>query len=250
MKRRKFVTAAAASTLVSPLTFAKPVDERDDSNHEIYDLQTYELTFGSNRQVLMDYLKEIKSPYLKKMGAKHFMMFTELGSPEPAKLWTLTAYPDFKSYHNAIAQGKNEALVKQSQRYADAGQTYNRISSSLLYAFEGIKQMKEPIENAGLFELRIYEGSNEDAVRRKIKMFNKEELDLFYRVDLNPIFFGNMVVGPYMPALVYMLNYRDMEHRVSAWKDFLEHPEWNAMKVKEEYANSVSNIRRIFLELT
>lgn len=247
MKRRKFVTAAAASTLVSPLAYATTSENNDDSSREIYDLQTYELTFGGDRQALMQYLKEVKSPYLNKMGAKHYMMFTELGNPEPAKLWTLTAYPDFDSYQNAVAMGE-EALTKQSQEYASAGQTYNRISSSLLYALEGIRQMKEPIENAGLFELRIYEGVNEDAVRRKIKMFNKEELDLFYKVDLNPIFFGNMIVGPYMPSLVYMLNYRDMSHRTSAWKEFVEHPEWNAMKVKEEYANSVSNIRKIFLE--
>lgn len=176
------------------------------------------------------------------------MIFTELGGAQPSKIWTLAAYPDFVSYQKALTHSGSEAMVKQSESYTAAGQTYNRISSSLLYAFEGIKQMNDPIEGAGLFELRIYEGMNEDAVRRKIKMFNKEELALFYKVGLHPVFFGDMVVGAHVPSLVYMLNFRNMEHRDTAWSEFVAHPDWNRMKVKEEYANTVSNIRRIFLE--
>ncbi|MDH3708822.1 MAG: NIPSNAP family protein [Cyclobacteriaceae bacterium] len=247
MKRRKFVTAAAASSLVSPLAFGATRSQMED-DHEIYDLSTYELTFASNRQALLDYLNQTKAPFVKKKGARSFMMFMEVGDPEPTRLWTLTTYPDLVSYHHVIASPAQAQLQAQSEAYAKAGQTYNRISSSLCYAFEGLKQMKDPIANAQLFELRIYEGVNEDAVHRKIKMFNQEELDLFYRVDLNPIFFGRMVVGPYIPSLVYMLNFRDMDHREAAWKDFLAHPEWDNMKVKPEYARTVSNIRRIFLK--
>jgi len=138
--------------------------------------------------------------------------------------------------------------MEQSKAYIEAGQTYNRINSSLLQAFASIPQMKQPINGAELFELRIYEGVNEDAVRRKIKMFDVEELDLFYRTDMNPIFFGKMLVGPYIPSLVYMLNFRDMQHRQEAWDTFINHEEWNRMKVKPEYANSVSNIRKVFLK--
>ncbi len=246
MKRRKFVTAAAASSLVAPLAFGTSRSQVED--HEIYDLQTYELTFASNRQALLDYLNQTKAPFIKKMGARSFMMFMEVGDPEPTRLWTLATYPDFTSYQNMIASPAQAQLQAQSEAYAKAGQTYNRITSSLCYAIEGLKQMKDPIGNAQLFELRIYEGVNEDAVHRKIKMFNQEELDLFYRVDLNPIFFGRMVVGAFMPSLVYMLNFRDMDHRDAAWKDFLAHPDWNKMKAKPEYAHTVSNIRRIFLK--
>lgn len=248
MKRRKFVTAAAASSLISPLAFAEARNKPGQSDHEIYHLQTYELTFGGNRQALLDHLKNHKVPFLKSMGARSSMMFMEVGDPEPTKLWALTTFPDFESYAQVVAPSSQAQLQNLSQAYAAAGQTFNRISSSLLIAFEGLKQMKDPIDNAELFELRIYEGVNEDAVHRKIRMFNEEELDLFYRVDLNPVFFGHMIVGPYMPSLVYMLSFRDMDHRSKAWDDFLGHPDWNKMKEKPEYANTVSNIRRVFLK--
>lgn len=250
MKRRKFVAAAATSSLISPLAFASSTykNSGEEVTSEVYELQSFELTFGGNKAALMSYLKEIKGPHLRKMGASHFMLFTELGDAEPAKVWSLAAFPGFQSYENTLSSQSQEDFISQSRDYASAGKTYNRISSSLLYAFDGLKQMLKPIEGANLFEMRIYEGINEDAVHRKIKMFNKEEIELFYKVDLNPVFFGNMVIGPYVPSLVYMLNFRDMDHREAAWKKFIDHPDWNTMKVKDEYANSVSNIRKIFLK--
>ena len=249
MKRRKFVTTSASIALAPWALTDVPTNQSATKAvaGELYDLKTFELKFGGNHQALMDYLEKVHNPFLHSLGAKT-MMFKETGASEPAKLWTLTAYPNLSSYQKSFLLESHPEVLIKSKKYIEAGVTYNRISSSLLLAFASIPQMKDPIEGAGLFELRIYEGLNEDAVRRKIKMFDHEELDLFYRTDMNPIFFGKMLVGPYIPSLVYMLNFRDMEHRQQAWDTFLNHEEWNRMKVKPEYANSVSNIRKIFLK--
>ena len=250
MKRRKFMAAAATTAVAAPFATAKSIDPSADNGNEIYELRTYQMAWGGNGAALMSYLKDVEAPFLKNQGANHFMIFNETGQSQPTNMWVLSSFPDFSSYQQSFTNRSNDNYIKQAASYANAGKTYERISSSLLYAFDGLKQMETPIENASLFELRIYEGVNEDAVRRKTKMFNDEELELFYKVDLNPIFFGNMLSGPYVPSLVYMLNYRDMDHREAAWKDFLEHPDWDAMKNKEIYANTVSNIRRVFLELS
>jgi hypothetical protein len=249
MQRRKFIAAAAVTSITAPFASAKSISSPAPGDNEIYELRTYEMTWGGNQSALMSFLKDVEGPYLKDQGANHFMIFNETSQSQPTNLWVLSSFPDFSSYQQAIANRTDDSYLARASSYADAGKIYNRISSSLLYAFDGLKQMKTPIERASLFELRIYEGVNEDAVRRKIKMFDDEELELFYKVDLNPIFFGQMITGPYVPSLVYMLNYRDMDHRDKAWKDFLEHPDWNVMKVKPEYANTVSNIRRVYLEL-
>ena len=250
MQRRKFMAAAATTVAAAPFATANSIDPSVQDGHEIYELRTYEMAWGGNRSALMSFLKDVEAPYLKSQGANHFMIFNESGQALPTQMWVLSSFPDFASYQQAFTNRSNDQYLAQAASYANAGKTYERISSSLLYAFDGLKQMKVPIDGASLFELRIYEGVNEDAVRRKTKMFNDEELDLFYKVDLNPIFFGNMITGPYVPSLVYMLNYRDMEHRDKAWEDFLGHPDWDAMKNKEIYANTVSNIRRVFLELS
>ena len=78
-------------------------------------------------------------------------------------------------------------------------------------------------------------------------MFNDEEIPLFLKVKLNPVFFGDMIIGPYRPCLTYMLNFKDMAERDANWQTFVQHPEWKVMSAKKEYANTVSNIRKIFL---
>ena len=126
---------------------------------------------------------------------------------------------------------------------------YNRYESWLLHAFDGFPILEKPIDGNALFELRTYESINEDALRRKIKMFNDEEVPIFKDAGLPPLFFGEMLAGPYRPALTYMVHCKDMEASQNGWKAFLNHPDWNRIKVLPIYANTVSNIRNTFLQL-
>ncbi len=78
-------------------------------------------------------------------------------------------------------------------------------------------------------------------------MFNTEEIDLFLKVGIQPVFFGQILAGEYMPALTYMVGFRDMADRDAIWNRFGASEEWKKMVVKPEYADTVSNIRRTFL---
>ena len=51
--------------------------------------------------------------------------------------------------------------------------------SGIYIAFDGLPKLIKPKEGSKLFELRTYEGYSEDAVRRKVKMFNEEEFAIF-----------------------------------------------------------------------
>ncbi|MFW5756857.1 MAG: NIPSNAP family protein [Tangfeifania sp.] len=44
-----------------------------------------------------------------------------------------------------------------------------------------------------------------------------------------------------------MLWFKDMEERDANWAKFVSSDEWNVMKVKPEYANTVSKVRKKFL---
>jgi hypothetical protein len=107
--------------------------------------------------------------------------------------------------------------------------------------------MIKPQKGSQLFELRTYEGYSEDAVRRKVKMFNKEEFSIFEATGLHSVFFGEQVSGPLMPALTYMLSFSSMEERDANWDKFRVHPDWKRVSALPEYANSVSDIKRTFL---
>jgi hypothetical protein len=117
-----------------------------------------------------------------------------------------------------------------------------------MIAFDGLPKMIVPESGPRIFEVRTYEGYSEDAVARKIKMFNNEEFTIFNRVKLNPVFFGEIIAGPNLPALTYMVTFKNMEERDKAWKAFGPDPDWQRVSKLPEYANSVSRIFKTFLE--
>lgn len=247
MKRRKFLSASAAAF---PLALGA-TGATADTDRQLIELRTYEIKFGgSGQKILREYLEETLQPALQRQGCKDFLVMKELGNEEPAKIWTLISYPDAETYLRAQDLSQDETYRKAAAIYNDVPAerpVYTRYTSQLLHAFGGMPAVAQPGRDAGLFELRTYEGYSEDAVRRKIKMFDVEEIDLFHEVGLHPVFFGRMISGPYRPCLVYMLHFRDMEERNTNWGKFGPHPKWQEMKARPEYANSVSNIRKVFL---
>ena len=116
-----------------------------------------------------------------------------------------------------------------------------------MIAFSGIPTMKVPSQTERVFEFRNYESFSEEAGQRKIKMFNEGELDIFYKTGLNPVFFGEVLIGQNLPCLSYMLVFKDIEERDANWEKFIAHPEWKHMSQLPEYANTVSQVNRTFL---
>lgn len=251
MKRRKFIqSSVVASALPLGIVQSQTTNQPVAPAKALYELRTYEMKFRGDQNLLTDYLKNTLQPALKRMGANHFMLFKELGNSDPANIWLLISYPDHNSYIRAQNLSSDAGYTAASAAYhalPPEKALYNRYTSMLLLAFDGLPQLMLPIKDASIFELRTYEGYSEDAVRRKVKMFNDEEFPLFYKVKLNPVFFGENIAGPHRPCLTYMLNFKDMAERDANWKTFIDHPEWKAMVGKPEYADTVSNIRKTFL---
>ena len=151
----------------------------------------------------------------------------------------------------SIALEKDEAFIKDARKYGEIPKDkfpIKRYTTSLFRAFDGIPKMLKPENNSMIFELRTYEGNNDDAVSRKVKMFNEGELNIFDEVGLHSVFFGEKFSGPDMPCLTYMLAFKDMKERDENWKKFGPHPEWKRIVKLPEYANTVSNISRVFLK--
>jgi hypothetical protein len=64
------------------------------------------------------------------------------------------------------------------------------------------------------------------------------------------VFFGKILAGKYMPALMYMLWFTDMDEREANWKKFIDSAEWKTMSGKAIYADTVSKVRKKFLTPT
>jgi hypothetical protein len=219
---------------------------------EYYELRTYSIPFNGSEQALHDYLEDTLLPALNQYGVENIGVFEALGDPTPKQIVLLIPYKDISAYGDVIAALAADTNYLEKRKAYDAvphnKRVYTRFSSSFYIAFDGLPQIVKPKEGSQLFELRTYEGYSEDAVRRKVKMFNEEEFSIFDATGLHSVFFGEQVSGPMMPALTYMLSFSSMEERDANWKKFIVHPEWKRVSGLEEYAHSVSDIKRTFLK--
>lgn len=216
---------------------------------EFYELKVYQLT-GSGKAQIKKFYTEAVIPSLNNWGAK-VGAFEEYGLEEPPKIYLLHIYQNPAQYYEIAMRLRNDkSYLESAKTYMQTPPTqliFERYETFLMDAFDAIPNLRVPDKSRGLFELRTYESYNEDAALRKVKMFNAEEIALFDKVGLKSVFFGQILAGPLMPALTYMLSFKDMAEREANWAKFRASDEWNVMRVKEEYVNTVSMVRKKFL---
>jgi hypothetical protein len=226
--------------------------EQVRKNNEVYEFRVYHMR--RNLNPLENYFSKALIPALNRLGVKNVGVFTEVSKNEPPIVYALIPYKSFEDFGRInLALRTDKEFLQAKAEYDQIPlerMVYERYDSSLMLAFDGMPQMMVPAKKPRLFELRIYEGYSEDAVKRKVKMFNEGEIDIFKKVKINGVFFGENITGKGLPCLTYLSVYDDMAARDQAWKEFLAHPDWVTMSKLPEYANTVSRIHRIFLEPT
>ena len=253
MKRRNFLKGAAAIAAVTTTNGVMASTNLPVQDKEFYEFRIYELTGSSAKDTLKTYLTGALLPLFSKFGIK-LGAFEEFDKEDPPKVYTLFVYPSSEVYFQLQKElTMNNDYRTAAKNYFElpaAKPVFERYETFLMEAFDGLPKLQFPDKNRGLFELRTYESYNEDAARRKIAMFNDEELPLFDEVKLHPVFFSKILAGKYMPALIYMLWFKDMEERDANWKNFSDSAEWKAMSAKPIYADAISKVRRKFLTPT
>lgn len=150
---------------------------------EYYELRTYSIPFNGSEKALHDYLEKALLPTLNRYGVENIGVFEALGEPTPKQIILLVPYQDIATYGKVVAGLEEDNNYLEARKACDAvphdKRVYTRFSSSFYIAFDGLPQIVKPKTGSRLFELRTYEGYSEDAVRRKVKMFNKEEFTIF-----------------------------------------------------------------------
>jgi hypothetical protein len=126
-----------------------------------------------------------------------------------------------------------------------------RCESSLMAAFSHMPGIEPPAFKERIFELRIYESHSVKAGKKKVEMFNEGgEIAIFRKTGLNPVMFGETIIGPNLPNLTYMLAFKDMAERDQRWQVFRDDPDWKKLSADPAYKDTVSNITDIILRPT
>jgi len=252
MKRRQFVSSAAlaaAALGTTPSAFAK---NNPPTGKQVYEFREYEMRRSTAE--VDKWLSTALIPALNRAGVPQVGVWSEWGKSEPPKLYVLIPYTSLQNWMDVTTKLKADAAYQTaSQAYNAIPATnppYERFSTSLLIAFDGMPQLKLPAKTQRFLELRKYESYNDDAATRKIAMFNKEEFPIFDRSGLHSVFFGQTIAGEGMPNLIYMIGFDSIDERDANWKKFLDDPDWKRVSALPEYANTVSKIVKTYLEPT
>lgn len=258
MRRRNFIAGSGALTLGGMLPGALAAEKQlmpsGGMVSEIYELRKYTLT-ATGRLPFDQYWHAVTVPALTRNGARCVGVFEELTPSDPAYMYVLVVYPSWNEYLQLSDKIATDDTFMERKQFWDnipsQDKPFERYDTWILEAFSGFQQLLQyDITEDRIFEMRTYEGYNEDAVRRKVGMFNNEEIDIFRKTGLHPVFFSKMVAGPQMPALTYLLKFKDMAERDANWKVFVDSPDWKGIKDKPEYAETVSKIIQVFLKPT
>lgn len=269
MDRRDFVSAALAAggALLPGAAFAAraqgaPTGQARDNMAEHYEIRRYHLRRGPGQQVTDAYLRQAAVPAWQRAGTGPVGVFSVMIGPDSPSFYVVIPHKGIAAFSTLPERLKADAeYQKAAATFLDVAATdpaFVRIESSLTRAFEGMPRLELPFgggENAKrsrIFELRIYESHSEKAAKKKIEMFNIGEIAIFRRAGLQPVFFGETLIGRNMPNLTYLLVYEDMAARDKQWSAFGSDPEWKKLSTTPGFSDAdiVSNISNVYLRPT
>jgi len=255
MKRREFLSASFFAGAASLSTIAATINKSNETKPEYYELRRYHMLNRSKQNVLNDFLQNAAIPAMNRIGIEPVGVFSVMYGPNSPTLYVLLPHKSLESF--AVAT----SLLTADAKYQRAGASflnaplsdpaYVRMESSLMVAFEQMPKLKVPEKRARIFELRRYENHSVKASKKKIEMFNVGgEIEIFLKTGLQPVFFGETLIGARLPNLTYMLVFDNMAERDKRWSVFSSSPEWKKLRSAPEYADNVVNVNVIFLQPT
>jgi hypothetical protein len=251
VQRRELLTGLATSALMTFESRAAAVP------NTFLELKTWRLHNSAEDQGprVADYLESGLAPALSRSGAKLAGAFSNVIGPDGPYYVTLTQYASLAEMQEVLAKlAVDEAHQRELGKLSSGvGLPFMRVESSLLRSFDGMpapvipnSEEKRPPR---IFELRTYESQSFTTLARKVAMFNNGEMQIFQRLGMRPVFFGETLIGPRQPNLMYMLSYDDLEARDKLWHAFGTDAEWKKLSGQPQLKDSeiVANIGNVIL---
>jgi hypothetical protein len=254
MNRREFLATGVAGLSVTDLAGGS-AHAGGAAPRQFFEWRQYHLRTGSNRNAVGNFFRDVGIAALNRVGVKQVGVFNPVYGPSKPTLHVLLVHDSLDTVVNASARLLEDEQVRaKGAAFIDAGisePAYVRVESSLLAAFTHMPRLEAPTLKERIFELRIYESHSAKAGKKKVEMFNEGgEIAIFKKTGLNPVLFGETIIGPSMPNLHYMLAFKDMAERDQKWQVFRDDPDWKKLSGNPAYRDTVSNITDLILRPT
>lgn len=222
---------------------------------EYYELRIYRVASEAQGKRLDEFLGKVAVPAWNRVGVKPVGVFRS-EKAEERDLYVLLPHKSAESLVTCRARLlADKQYVKEGAPFLKlpkADPLYQRIESSVLLAFDAVPKVEVPSKkDTRLFQLRTYEAHSVERNLKKIEMFNDAgEVALFRKCGMNPVFFGEALIGTKVPNLTYMIGFDDVDAQKAGWKKFIAHPDWKKMSGDPAYKDTVSRITNLVLRPT
>jgi hypothetical protein len=253
LHRRQFINASAAASALA-LTGQSPAQTASSRPREFYQLRQYHLRSGIQPKQCESYFSGALIPALNRLGCNPVGAFRIDIGPETPTFYLLIPNTSAEVLATLdLRLGADDAFLKAAEPFWNAPAAtpaFERVSSELLAAFEGWPKITPPDTHAKrLFQLRTYESSSDHDHVRKVEMFHKGEFDIFQKAGFHQVFYGDVLIGPRLPKLTYMLSFPDLATMTQQWSAFGSDPDWKKLSTSPRYAYAeiVSNITNLIL---
>jgi len=253
MKRREFLTAGGAGLVA--LTAATVCAADEPGHQEFIEVRKYTVKDAEKRAELVSILDKAMIPALNRQGLNPVGVFVPIprATRYANNVFVVVPHKTTDTFVNTAAKLRADAIYMRDAApiFATTSKdpVYTDCETFLLQGFPTMPTVEVPeLGPERVFELRLYRSFNIERNEAKIKMFDVGgELPLFREVELNPIFFGDIIAGTRMPAFLYMIGCPSLEKHAEVWRTFVAHPKWIAMKDLPEYADTATEIESVVM---
>lgn len=247
-------TAAVGIATMPKFSEAAP---QESAKRQYYELWIYPMSPGDMVRRADDYFQHALIPALGRAGVGPVGVFVESGKAKAPAMHVLIAHSGIESVAALPATLQNDAEYQKAGAAFIAAPpkepAYVNHEARLMIAAPFMPKLEVPQkQEARVFELRRYRNPSEAAFRKKVEMFATAELTIFRHVGLNPVFFGQMLFGPDMFNITYMLTFPDGAAHAKAWGEFGQDADWQKLRITPGYTDAeiIANISSLMLKPT
>ncbi len=228
---------------------------------QYYEIKIYRIADKVQEGKVDAYLKDAYLPALHRAGIPIVGVFkpVEADTAFGKLVYVLIPFKTVDQFMQLPAQlEKDKVFAEAGKSFTDTPYNepaYIRYENIFLKAFIDFPQFVAPkfstLPAERIYELRSYESATDAKAVKKIEMFNQGgEINIFKKLNFNPVFWGEVLIGSHMPNLMYMTTFSDMKTHDEKWKAFGATDEWKKLSGMEEYKNTVSKAKPYLLHPT
>lgn len=228
---------------------------------QYYEIKIYRIADKTQEAKVDAFLKDAYLPAMHKAGIPIVGVFkpVEADTAFGKLVYVLIPFKTVDQFMQLPDQlMKDKLFAEAGKAFIEAPYNepaYVRYESIFLKAFMDYPLFVAPkfstLPSERIYELRSYESATDAKAEKKREMFNQGgEINIFKKLNFNPVFWGEVLVGSHMPNLMYMTTFADMKTHDEQWKAFGATDEWKRLSGMEEYKNTVSKVKPYLLHPT